>query len=534
MKGELVSRHTGFVKSTWIKEIRQHTLTYLSLFIILAVSLFVRVYRTEDLLRFYYDQGRDALVIWELWHNFKPFLIGPVTGLKGIFLGPFYYYLIAPFYLFGGGSPVYPSVFISFTSVVASLFMYVLGLRMHSRLAGLLAALIASFSYNIFTLSRWLSNPTPMLLLSVVIFWCYWEIISRDKKEARWFWFFAIFFTSVSMHFESASAVFYIPILFIFMLWQRKKLPYLRYLAGCMFVFFAGFIPQIIFNIRHDNILLNNIMNLFLEDKAFRGITKFIFEERLKFFWSAYSGKILAGYPFQTMIAVVVSASAYFFSFDKFRKRVIPLFSIFFIVPAVGYLFFQGNYGNMYDYYLIGYFLPLILFFAIGVAEVAHRWGGVIFLFWFLYFFVTSNFILIKNYLSATPETRPISLEDELAAVSWVFDDSKKCERKDIEELEDGKTIKTCGFNIDVYVPPVIPYSYDYLFLWQGTKRCGRDLCGLVKDVWYPTVYTVFEADPPHPERLEAWLERQEGVGEVVKEVKFGQVTVQKRHRYGF
>ena len=78
------------------------------------VALFVRIYRTEALLRFYFDQGRDALVIWRLLHEGKFFLIGPVTGLDGIFLGPFYYYLIAPLYLLGGGSPVAPAVFLGY------------------------------------------------------------------------------------------------------------------------------------------------------------------------------------------------------------------------------------------------------------------------------------------------------------------------------------------------------------------------------------------------------------------------------------
>ena len=85
---------------------------YILLATILALAFFIRVYRVEDLLRFYYDQGRDALVIWKLWHEGRPFLIGPVTGLQGIFLGPFYYYLIAPFYLIGGGNQVYTAVFI--------------------------------------------------------------------------------------------------------------------------------------------------------------------------------------------------------------------------------------------------------------------------------------------------------------------------------------------------------------------------------------------------------------------------------------
>src|SRR3990167_8398219 len=75
--------------------------------IILLSAFFLRVYRVNEILGFYYDQGRDALVIWDLWHNGKFFLIGPTTGIAGIFRGPFYYYLIAPLYLIGRGDPVW-------------------------------------------------------------------------------------------------------------------------------------------------------------------------------------------------------------------------------------------------------------------------------------------------------------------------------------------------------------------------------------------------------------------------------------------
>ena len=78
------------VKKFWINELKFHKIVYFLLTIILVGAFFIRAYRTGDLLRFYFDQGRDALVIWKLWHEGKPFLIGPVTGLAGIFLGPFY------------------------------------------------------------------------------------------------------------------------------------------------------------------------------------------------------------------------------------------------------------------------------------------------------------------------------------------------------------------------------------------------------------------------------------------------------------
>ncbi len=46
-----------------------------------------------------------------------------------------------------------------------------------------------------------------------------------------------------------------------------------------------------------------------------------------------------------------------------------------------------------------------------------------------------------------------------------------------------------------------------------------------------PLLYTLHEEDPQHPERLEAWHARQEGIGEIEEEVSFGGITVQRRKR---
>ncbi len=154
-----------------VNEILDHKFVYFLLFIILGFGLFLRVYNLNNILGFYYDQGRDALIIWNLWHLGDIPFIGPTTGIAGIFRGPFYYYLITPFYLLGKGNPIWPSVFLSITTIVASGLMYYLGFKIQDRITGLIVAILSSFSFNIVMASRWLSNPTPMLLLSVIFLW---------------------------------------------------------------------------------------------------------------------------------------------------------------------------------------------------------------------------------------------------------------------------------------------------------------------------------------------------------------------------
>src|SRR3990170_231651 len=86
-----------------IKRNKIFTLFNFILFTLLLLAFLVRIYRIDSLLGFYFDQGRDANVIWDLWHKGKFFLIGPTTGIEGVFRGPWYYWLIAPFYLLARG-----------------------------------------------------------------------------------------------------------------------------------------------------------------------------------------------------------------------------------------------------------------------------------------------------------------------------------------------------------------------------------------------------------------------------------------------
>ncbi|KKS16580.1 MAG: hypothetical protein UU74_C0038G0001, partial [Candidatus Woesebacteria bacterium GW2011_GWA1_41_7] len=87
------------------------------LVIILGLAAFLRFFRLAELLGFWYDQGRDALVIWDFLYKGKLFLIGPTTGIEGIFRGPWYYWLITPAYFLGNGNPVWPAALLVLISI---------------------------------------------------------------------------------------------------------------------------------------------------------------------------------------------------------------------------------------------------------------------------------------------------------------------------------------------------------------------------------------------------------------------------------
>jgi len=203
-------------------EIKSHKVIYFLLLLTLLGGLFFRVYRVDQVLGFYFDQGRDANIIWDFLYKGDLFLIGPTTGIAGIFRGPYYYYLIAPFYWLGNGNPIWPAVFLALTSMLAVLLIYYLGKKIQDRSTGLFAAILASFSFQVIIASRWLSNPTPMLFLSVALVWMMILVVEGKK----WAWVVIALISGMSLFsFGSAGEVFYFPALLIFAVWQRKNLP---------------------------------------------------------------------------------------------------------------------------------------------------------------------------------------------------------------------------------------------------------------------------------------------------------------------
>lgn len=192
---------------------------------------------------------------------------------------------------------------------------------------------------------------------------------------------------------------------------------------------------------------------------------------------------------------------------ENHKRDILILFLIFLATPFLGYLFYTGNNGNLYAYYLTGYYLIIVLLVAYLLSFAWKYYLGKIIIILFIFYFLKSNLNLTIPRLKA-PVLGPtrIAFQNQMLAVNWIKEDSKNKK-----------------FNIDVYVPPVISHSYDYLFLWSNIIQEEKQV---------DLLYTLYEADPPHPERLKKWLDRQNIIGEVIFRETFEGITVERRTRY--
>jgi 4-amino-4-deoxy-L-arabinose transferase-like glycosyltransferase len=160
---------------SWIKN---NPLEFWTLIVILLVGAFCRLYKIDQYMTFLGDEGRDVIIVRRLLTEGHPPLIGPGTSIGGMYLGPFYYYLMAPALLLANFSPVGPAVQIAILGVVTIWFVWYVGRVWFGKEAGLIASGLYAISPTVIIYSRSSWNPNIMpffALLSVYSIWKVWK-----------------------------------------------------------------------------------------------------------------------------------------------------------------------------------------------------------------------------------------------------------------------------------------------------------------------------------------------------------------------
>ena len=104
-----------------------------------------------------------------------PAFIGPQTSIGNMYLGPLYYYMMAPFLLLWNFNPVGPAIMVALLGTLTIAFTWWVGRTWFSPLAGLIAAFFFSISpvAIIYSKSSW--NPNPMPFFALLAFWSLYQ-----------------------------------------------------------------------------------------------------------------------------------------------------------------------------------------------------------------------------------------------------------------------------------------------------------------------------------------------------------------------
>lgn len=234
---------------TWIRE---NTKEFVLLVLILSVGAFLRLYKIDAYMTFLGDEGRDVIIVRRFLTELHPPLIGPGTSIGNMYLGPIYYYMMAPSLLLANFSPVGPAVAVAFLGVATVFFVWFIGREWFSAKAGLIASALYAISPTVIVYSRSSWNPNIMPFFSLLSIYSIWRV--WNNHEFKWLIVLGMSFACVlQSHYLGLllAPTFIIFWLLTFKELKSEKREFIKYSAVSIILFLLLMSPLVIFDIRH-------------------------------------------------------------------------------------------------------------------------------------------------------------------------------------------------------------------------------------------------------------------------------------------
>lgn len=352
--------------------IARHKFEIIILIVILLAASFLRLYKISDYMTFLGDEGRDAIVAKDILHGHLT-LLGPRASAGDFFLGPIYYYMMAPFLLLTNFDPVGPAIMIALFGIATVFLVYYVGLKFFNARAGLTAAALYAISPLVIAYSRSSWNPNPMPFFSLLmLYYLYLAVKNQSKK----------IFIVVGLLLGIAMQLHYLTtflavIIFFFVLLgepliERKKLitKYAIHYVGIFGGFLVTFLPFLAFEARHGFVNTLTILKFIFTDNTTKSyIPHHSFIGNLTDVFLRIFGRLTTNFPssdflktysqnelliWQLLTVILAGCSIAALFYAKGRLKILLLMLWLFL----GVFLFGIYKKDIYDYYL-GFLFPL-------------------------------------------------------------------------------------------------------------------------------------------------------------------------------
>lgn len=257
------------LKNTW-KQItlwkKNNRNEFYILFLILLVAAVSRLYMIGSYMTFLGDEGRDVIIVRRLLVDFDPILVGPGTSIGNMYLGPLYYYMMAPALLLANFSPVGPAVMIALLGIGTVWFVWFVVRQWFPTKKNLIhwGALVAAALYAvaptiiIYSRSSW--NPNIMPFFTLLVMHSLWMVMT--KNNYKWLVVLAVSYAfAMQSHYLGlilAPVIFFFLFLkFVHILRQKKNVRttlsrrYIKQSLLGLIAFLFLMSPLVIFDARH-------------------------------------------------------------------------------------------------------------------------------------------------------------------------------------------------------------------------------------------------------------------------------------------
>ncbi len=486
---------------------------YLPLYLIILVGAFLRLQGVlTNSFAYTFDVGRDMLSLWDIVYAQNITLIGPTTGLPGVFYGPWWYYLLIPPFILFSGNPAGIAFTMSVVGIVSIVVAFILGNKIGGKFLGLSFALLISSSPVMVFMSTQIWNPNIIPFFILLLLLVLYKIFEQDKKSKLKYYFFLGLLLSFTIDLEIVFGLLLtIGIVLSVLVIVNKKIrlkEILFFILGALLISS----PRIIFELRHEFLMTKSFITFLIKggSSGSLGLVD-VFLKRANLLFDYFNSTLFIENKNIGLLALFFIIFVILFLYkksDKINRNFILTSFIVVTVFLLGTTFFSYD---IWPHYLAGLPVFYILIFTICLNLFKNKLKNI---------FLPATIVLFIFFLNFNPISfitsinKPIFEGDaavyrnQLAVIDYVYSQAN------------GK-----DFKYVVYTPPVHDYTYRYLFKWYGPKKYHY-----LPSVKSNTAYFILEPDFQYPSRLTDWLKSREKDGVIIKEDKLrGGIIVQTR-----
>jgi len=233
---------------SWIKK---HKL----LFLTLVLAAFLRFYKISAYMEFLGDQGRDVIIVHRFLTQGDLMFIGPQTSVGNMYLGPWYYYLMAPALWLANFNPVGPAIMVVLFGLATVWLIWKVSQEWFDEKVGCIAALLMAVSPVVIYYSIFSWNPNIMPFFALLSIWLLWRIWQKEEYQRM-----PLLALSLAIVLNSHYlGLLLFPVVGIFWLLTSKRLwkdkerkTFVRYSFFSVLIFLFLMSPLVLFDLKHN------------------------------------------------------------------------------------------------------------------------------------------------------------------------------------------------------------------------------------------------------------------------------------------
>ncbi|MDD4026860.1 MAG: glycosyltransferase family 39 protein [Candidatus Shapirobacteria bacterium] len=348
---------------------------YWLLVAILILASFLRLYRISDYMEFLGDQGRDVVIIKDFLKNGNLFFIGPQTSIGNMYLGPYFYYLIAPSLLIANYNPVGPAVFIALINIATVALIFFVSKKWFNLKIAYIASFLFSISPVVIKFSNFIWNPNIMPFFSLLFVYFFFE--SFHSKKFHYFLYASLAFVMVmNSHYLGLALLPFVGLFWIYNLIKfiRNKSsqlkPFLKYTLLAFLIFIVSLTPQILFDIKHNGQNIKSLLTFFTYRETTVNIKAYKAIPELPSLFNQVNTRLLAGKNETAglVISIIFAISLIFVFIKKsLRSNTYNLISIFWLLSGLICLALYKQ--HVYDHYFAFLFPVVFILIAFLISK---------------------------------------------------------------------------------------------------------------------------------------------------------------------